>query len=210
MKGFFEDALPQLDPDRRFCFVHIDADLYSSVLCALEQLYDRVVAGGVIAIDDFFHPGQGPARATAEFFNSRGLTPLYHVGFPYSVFVIKEDWGRVLRSLDGNAYSLEWLRSDDHFLATLERSRKRARRQNSRARENCTRLLDTLRTDSPTPARSTTTGARSRASGRRSTPAQRTRPRQLKPDELALSRVGVTEYCENPQKGVGFLRPNAV
>ena len=120
MKGFFEDALPQLDPDRRFCFVHIDADLYSSVLCALEQLYDRVVAGGVIAIDDFFHPGQGPVRATAEFFNSRGLTPLYHVGFPYSVFVIKEDWGRVLRSLDGNAYSLEWLRSDDYFLATFE------------------------------------------------------------------------------------------
>jgi macrocin-O-methyltransferase TylF-like protien len=146
VQGFFDDVLPGLDPNRRYSFVHIDADLHSSVLCVLEHVWDSVVEGGVVAIDDFFHPVQGPVRATAEFFNSRGLTPLYHVAFPYSVFVIKEDWGRVSRSVDGNAYSLGWLRSDEFFLQSLEASRKRARRDR-RARENCSRLLEALRAE---------------------------------------------------------------
>jgi SAM-dependent methyltransferase len=149
VQGFFEDALRQLDADCRFCFVHIDADLYSSVLCALEQLYDRVVPGGVIAIDDFFHPVQGPVRAAAEFFNSRGITPLYHVVFPYSVFLIKEDHGPVMRSVDGNAYSLDCLRDDDFLLQTLERSLERA--DGRPAGENCARLLDALQADEPYP-----------------------------------------------------------
>lgn len=143
IKGFFDDVLPTLSPEQRFCFVHIDADIYSSVLCALEQLWDRVVPGGVVAIDDFFHPVQGPLRAAAEFFNDRGLEPVYHVAFPYSVFVVKEDWGRVERGVDGNAYSLDYLRADDLLVDAVRNSRK-ASRKDPRARANCERLLEVL------------------------------------------------------------------
>jgi macrocin-O-methyltransferase TylF-like protien len=144
VQGLFEEALPQLAPDRSFSFVHIDADLFESVYGALHQLYDRVDEGGVIAIDDFFHPGQGPLRAAAQFFNERGETPVYNVVFPYSVFVIKEDWGRPVRAVDGNAYSLDWLRSDRTFVAAV-RSSVAAARGERRARRNAKLLLETLR-----------------------------------------------------------------
>jgi hypothetical protein len=143
VQGFFEDALPSLEPDRRFCFVHVDADLYDSVLCALEHLWDRIVDGGVLAIDDFFHQSQGAMRAAGEFFNSRRLVPVYNVAFPYSVFVFKEDWGHAPRGVDGNAYSLDWLRRDEFLLDTLRASRERSG-SDAGAREECERLLATL------------------------------------------------------------------
>jgi hypothetical protein len=147
VQGFFEDVLPELDPDRAFSFVHIDGDLYESVACALEHLYDRVPEGGVIAVDDFFHPAQGPLRATCAFFNSRSIVPVYHVVFPYSVFVIKGETatgeGRPRRSVDGNVYSLDWLSSDDFFLGRLGASAKQA--GDARRRTNSRLLLETLR-----------------------------------------------------------------
>jgi O-methyltransferase len=143
--GFFEDTLRQLDDDLSFCFLHIDADLFASVLCALESLYDRVVDGGLIAIDDFFHPGQGPARAAAEFFAARGVRPIYRVAFPYAVVVVKGDTPeRVARSVDGNTYSFEWLRRDEVFVDAVSSSAERA---HGRARLNAELLLDLLHGD---------------------------------------------------------------
>jgi len=144
LQGLFEHVLPDLEPDRSFSFVHIDGDLFDSVYCALNELYDRVDEGGVVAIDDFFHPGQGPLRAAAQFFNERGETPVYHVAFPYSVFIVKEEWGRPVRSVDGNAYSLEWLRTDAQFISAL-RSTVAAARGDRRAKANAKILLEALR-----------------------------------------------------------------
>lgn len=150
VRGLFEDVLPDLRPGRSLAFVHIDADLFSSVYSALDHLWDRVDVGGVVAIDDFFHPGQGPLRAAAQFFGERGLTPVYHVVFPYSVFVFKEDWGRPERAVDGNAYSLDWLRDDAWFASALRASLRRSR-PDRRARKNCRLLLDVLE-EEPYPA----------------------------------------------------------
>jgi hypothetical protein len=144
VQGLFEDVLPDVAPGRTFSFVHIDGDLFSSVYSALDALWDRVDEGGVVAIDDFFHPGQGPLRATAQFFNERGATPVYHVAYPYSVFLIKEEWGRPTRAVDGNAYSLEWLRNDARFIEALRTSLRNSR-GDARAKSNCKLLLDVLR-----------------------------------------------------------------
>jgi O-methyltransferase len=145
VSGFFEDTLPHLDEGQSFCFAHVDADLYESVRCALECLYDRVVDGGMIAIDDFFHPGQGPARAAAEFFGTRGIQPVYHVTFPYAVVVVKgAAAARSRRSVDGNTYSFEWLRRDTAFVDAVARSAERA---DGRARENAELLLELLDAD---------------------------------------------------------------
>jgi SAM-dependent methyltransferase len=147
LAGLFDEVLPSVAKGRQLCFVHIDADLFDSVTVALECLYDSVTPGGVIAFDDFFHPAQGPHRATAEFFNSRGLLPLYHVVFPYSAFIIKEETGRHRRAVDGNAYSLEWLRGDDVFVSAIEGSINHAVDERSRA--NAMLLCETLRRPEP-------------------------------------------------------------
>ena len=147
VQGFFDQALATIDPGRRFCFVHIDGDLYGSVRSALDELYDRVVEGGVIAIDDFFHPSQGPLRAAVEFFNQRGLIPLYHIVFPYSVFLFKggsAEEANSARALDGNRYSFDWLRNDLHLVAAVEKSRERSR-ADARALEACRLFLRLLR-----------------------------------------------------------------
>jgi hypothetical protein len=147
VRGFFAEALPKLEPDRCFCFVHIDGDLFGSVRTALDHLYDRVVDGGVVVIDDFFHPAQGPLRATVEFFNERGLAPVYHIALPYSAFVFKGEAPEAkgsARAVDGNFYSFDWLRTDPHLAALVERSRERSR-DLPRALEACELFLELLR-----------------------------------------------------------------
>lgn len=151
VKGFFDETLRLLRPGQRFCFAHLDSDLYSSVLTSLEAVYDRVVEGGVVVIDDFFHHGQGPLRAAADFFNARRERPVYHVSFPYSVFVFK---GKAFnrppgkRSLDGNVYSFERLRRDGYFMEVLRESVATAAAlgeagESFRSRKELLRLLET-------------------------------------------------------------------
>jgi O-methyltransferase len=147
--GLFADVLPSVAADSAFCFAHIDADLYDSVYVALDCLYDSVVPGGLIVVDDFFHPAQGSLRAATEFFNERGVMPLYHVVFPYSVGVIKGEQAdqRPARSVDGNAYSLDWLRSDEFFVASVAASKERS--SDGRAKRNADLLCGLLQPASP-------------------------------------------------------------
>ena len=128
-QGFFEETLPRLPKRSRLSFVHIDADLYSSVLTVLEHVYDRVVDGGVIAIDDYFHHAQGPARAVSTFFRRRGVDAVFHIALPYSVVIIKgERPRRAMRPcLDGQLYSVDLLRADRELSRAVEQSVRRAR-----------------------------------------------------------------------------------
>jgi O-methyltransferase len=70
-KGWFQDTLPTAkDEIERIAMLHIDADWYSSVKTVLENLYDRVVKNGVIAIDDY-GPWEGCKKAVDEFLTVR-------------------------------------------------------------------------------------------------------------------------------------------
>jgi O-methyltransferase len=54
--------------NERFCFVHIDVDLYRPTLDSLRFFYPRVVPGGVILLDDYgFATCPGAHRAVEEF-----------------------------------------------------------------------------------------------------------------------------------------------
>lgn len=58
--------------DRRFSFVHIDADLYASVLAACEFFYPRMSPGGVMLSDDYGSwTCAGAKIAMDEFFSSK-------------------------------------------------------------------------------------------------------------------------------------------
>ena len=147
VKGFFEHSLGTLPPDLDLAFLHIDVDLYGSALECLQALWPRVVPGGLVVMDDFFHQAQGPARATADFFRQQRVSPLLHVSFPYSVVVVKGEAAPLgaHRALDGNRYSFDWLREDPALRRALDEAVARAEGGPERRRANALalqRLLD--------------------------------------------------------------------
>ena len=67
MKGWFQETLPgALEDVDEIAILHVDADWYESVSLVLETLYERVVPGGIVVIDDF-KVWQGARDATLEF-----------------------------------------------------------------------------------------------------------------------------------------------
>jgi len=54
VKGFFKDTLPQYQG--RIALLHLDCDLYESYKVALEDLYDKVVPGGIMMFDEYDDP----------------------------------------------------------------------------------------------------------------------------------------------------------
>jgi len=69
IKGFFKDTLnipENIDSIGNIGVLRLDGDWYESTLICLEKLYDKVVVGGIIIIDDYGH-WIGAKRATDEF-----------------------------------------------------------------------------------------------------------------------------------------------
>jgi O-methyltransferase len=71
VKGWLEDTL-HINSIGQVVLLHIDTDWYESVKSTLEHMYDKVVAGGYIVVDDFyFH--EGCRRAVSDFLKERGF-----------------------------------------------------------------------------------------------------------------------------------------
>jgi len=69
--GWFADIKPASLP-AKITLAHLDGDLYASTMQALQLVYDRVVPGGVILVDDYDEPYfEGPKRAVTEFMANR-------------------------------------------------------------------------------------------------------------------------------------------
>jgi hypothetical protein len=75
--GFFEKKLPALlAAGRKFCFVHIDCDIYESYRCCLQHLYNAVVPGGIILFDEYrCSVWPGATQAVDEFFANKPEKP---------------------------------------------------------------------------------------------------------------------------------------
>lgn len=73
VKGWFDQTLPaNRDRIGPIAILRIDADWYSSVQCCLENLYDKVVDGGFVILDDYYD-FDGCAVAVHQFLGERGL-----------------------------------------------------------------------------------------------------------------------------------------
>jgi O-methyltransferase len=70
--GWFKDTLPNLEVGR-IALLNIDADWYESVLQVLDALWDRVVPGGFVHLDDYGY-WEGCRKAWEEFAARRGIT----------------------------------------------------------------------------------------------------------------------------------------
>jgi len=72
-EGFFPDTAEGFPPDKKFCLVHLDGDLYPTTKDGLEFFYPRLVPGGVIVLDDYLTRHQGVTTAVDEFVASGSL-----------------------------------------------------------------------------------------------------------------------------------------
>ena len=73
--GFFPESAPDWLKDRKFAFVHLDADLYEPMLAGLKYFYHRMSAGGFILAHDY-NAWPGSRRAVEEFFNNKPEIPI--------------------------------------------------------------------------------------------------------------------------------------
>jgi len=78
VKGLFADTLPAsrqtIGP---IALLHVDGDWYASTMDILTNLYDQVILGGIIQIDDYGY-WEGCKRAVKEFEAARGITFAHH------------------------------------------------------------------------------------------------------------------------------------
>ncbi len=71
VKGLFQTTLPVAEV-KNIALLHLDCDWYESLMCCLEQFYDRLSGGGVIQIDDYGH-WAGARKAVDEFLQRRQI-----------------------------------------------------------------------------------------------------------------------------------------
>ncbi|MBP8251827.1 MAG: class I SAM-dependent methyltransferase [Herpetosiphon sp.] len=76
-QGFFPETATPIT-DTQFCFVHVDVDIYRSVLDCCAFFYPRLVHGGVMIFDDYgFFSCPGAKQAVDEFFADKPEYPVY-------------------------------------------------------------------------------------------------------------------------------------
>jgi hypothetical protein len=87
-EGWFQDTLPVTAPIiGDIAVLRLDGDWYESTMVCLQHLYDLVVTGGVIIIDDYGH-FEGCRRATDDFLARRGLCVyLSHIDYSGRYFI---------------------------------------------------------------------------------------------------------------------------
>lgn len=78
LEGWFRDTLPAA-PIERLALLRLDGDLYESTMDALTALYDKVVPGGIVIVDDYGI--LEPCRAAVtDFRRQRGIDePIYRI-----------------------------------------------------------------------------------------------------------------------------------
>lgn len=71
VKGWFQDTLPgHREKVGQIAILRLDGDWYESTKCCMENLYDNVVDGGYVILDDYAL--EGCRKAVDEFFVGRG------------------------------------------------------------------------------------------------------------------------------------------
>lgn len=73
LKGWFDQTLKTFPRDEGIAVLRLDADWYSSPAECLNNLYSRVVMGGLIIVDDYF-TWDGCARAIHDFLSHNKLS----------------------------------------------------------------------------------------------------------------------------------------
>ncbi len=75
-KGWIPERFEEV-ADIRFCFLHIDVDIYQPTRDALRFFYERMNPGGLILFDDYgYTTAPGERLAVDEFFADKPEEPI--------------------------------------------------------------------------------------------------------------------------------------
>jgi O-methyltransferase len=72
IKGWFKDTVPHHTPSEKIALLRLDGDWYDSTMECLLHLYDHIVEGGLIILDDYY-TWDGCTRAVHDFLSKRNL-----------------------------------------------------------------------------------------------------------------------------------------
>jgi hypothetical protein len=76
------------NPQLKISILNLDTDIYEPALCILEYLWDKIVKGGILILDDYgVFPGE--TKAVDEFFNNKIKINKIPFSTPFS-YIIKE------------------------------------------------------------------------------------------------------------------------
>jgi hypothetical protein len=92
-KGWIPDRFPEV-ADRRFCFVHIDVDLYQPTLDSIAFFYPRMVPGGIMLFDDYGFGSCPGATAAIDRFMDGKAEPIINLSAGGAFIVKKADTQR--------------------------------------------------------------------------------------------------------------------
>ena len=77
-------------PEIKISLLHLDMDIYKPTKFVLSKIYDRIVRGGVILIDDYTAV-PGSTRAIDEFLKKNKKLKIQKLGFyKLPAFIIKD------------------------------------------------------------------------------------------------------------------------
>lgn len=76
--GLMPDTFVEVENVSKYSFVHVDVDIYPSVMVCCEWFWPRLVSGGAMIFDDYgFYPYRHAARAAVdEFFSDKIELPI--------------------------------------------------------------------------------------------------------------------------------------
>ena len=75
IKGDICETVPQYvaeNPELKISLLHVDVELYEPTKVILEELFPKVVNGGVVILDDYATFG-GETKATDEYFRGKNV-----------------------------------------------------------------------------------------------------------------------------------------
>ena len=87
-KGFFPDSIPPNFGEKRFAFVHLDADLYEPTREGLKFFYPIVSQRGMIIVHDY-NTWPGARKAVDDFFSDKSELPIPMPDKSGSALIIK-------------------------------------------------------------------------------------------------------------------------
>lgn len=90
IKGYFPDSVKELPKEEKYCFVHIDCDLYYPIKSGLEYFWPRIVKGGIIMVHDYSSGHwEGATQAVDEFCILYKVFPVMIPDLSGSVLLVK-------------------------------------------------------------------------------------------------------------------------
>jgi O-methyltransferase len=88
-KGWFQDTVPSVAPHiGHIALLHLDGDWYESTKVCLDHLYDQVVPGGFVIVDDY-GAYEGCRQAVDEFLDRQQTRPFLSRVNGWIVYLVK-------------------------------------------------------------------------------------------------------------------------